>query len=297
VRAALPFDDVCDLADARRGLIAELPEGIARDAAGRIVWNLQDWDFLSDEDAPTTVNPSLWRIARLNRIAGLSEVAPRVYQLRGLDLANMTIVEGESGLIVIDTLMTCEVARAALDLFFAHRPRRPVVAVIYTHSHADHFGGVKGVISAKDVAAGHVTIIAPDWFMTAIGGENVLAGLAMVRRAQFQFGTLLPRGVRQQVDAGLGKGQARGTLTLIAPTDHVTQPYERRVIDGVEFVFQLAPESEAPAEMHIHLPAMRILNMAEDACPLLHNFIPRRGRPRSTRLVALFGRRARRVRR
>ena len=277
VRGALPFDDTRDFANARRGLIAELPEGIAKDAAGRVVWNLADWNFLAAEEAPDEVNPSLWRLARLNRAAGLFEVVPRVYQLRGLDLANMTIVEGDSGLIVIDTLTTCEVARAALDLYYAHRPRRPVVAVIYTHSHGDHFGGVKGVVSAEDVAAGRVAVIAPDGFMAAVGGENVLAGLPMARRAQFQFGTLLPRGIRQQVDAGLGKTTARGTLSLIAPTVHIVEPRETRVIDGVEFVFQLAPETEAPAEMHIHLPRLRVLDMAENACPLLHNFIPLRG--------------------
>ena len=277
VRRSLPFDDTRDFVDARRGLIAELPEGIARDATGRVVWNLRDWDFLAAEQAPAEVNPSLWRMARLNRLSGLFEVAPRVYQIRGLDLANMTIVEGDAGLIVIDTLTTCEAAAAGLDLYYAHRPRRPVVAVVYTHSHADHFGGVKGLVSAVAVAAGRVAVIAPDGFMDAVGGENVLAGLPMARRAQFQFGTLLPRGPRQQVDAGLGKGQARGTLSLIAPSDLIVRPTETRVIDGVAFTFHLAPETEAPAEMHIHMPGLRILDMAENACPLLHNFIPLRG--------------------
>jgi alkyl sulfatase BDS1-like metallo-beta-lactamase superfamily hydrolase len=214
LRAVLPFEDRRDFEDTRRGLIATLPDGVARAASGQIVWNLSDYEFLAAEEAPATVNPSLWRMAQLNRVSGLFQVIDRIYQLRGLDLANMTIIEGDTGLIVIDTLLTCEAAKAGLDLYYAHRPCRPIVAVIYTHSHADHFGGVKGIISNEDVSAGRVTVIAPDGFMAAIGGENVLAGLPMVRRAQFQFGTMLPKGERQQVDVGLGKGQARGILSL-----------------------------------------------------------------------------------
>ena len=298
IRAALPFEDRRDFADARRGLIATLPDGIARAASGQVVWNLSDYEFLAAEEAPATVNPSLWRMAQLNRVSGLFQVIDRIYQLRGLDLANMTIIEGDTGLIVIDTLLTCEAAKAGLDLYYAHRPRRPIVAVIYTHSHADHFGGVKGIISNEDVSAGRVAVIAPNGFMAAIGGENVLAGLPMVRRAQFQFGTMLPKGERQQVDAGLGKGQARGILSLIPPTDLIVEPTETRAIDGIEFLFQLAPETEAPAEMHIYLPQLRVLNMAENATRHLHNFIPLRGSvardPRMwsyylSRAIELFG--------
>jgi alkyl sulfatase BDS1-like metallo-beta-lactamase superfamily hydrolase len=277
VRAALPFEDRRDFTDARRGLIATLPGGIARAASGQVIWRLSDYDFLDAEEAPATVNPSLWRMARLNREAGLFHVTDRVYQLRSLDIANMTIVETDNGLVIIDTLMTCEIARAGLELYYAHRPRRPIVAVIYTHSHIDHFGGVKGIISVQDVAAGRIPVIAPNGFMEAVGGENVLAGLPMTRRAQYQFGTLLPTGERQQVDAGIGKGFARGTVSLIAPTDLIEAPIETRVIDGVEFVFHLAPETEAPAEMHIHLPNLRVLDMAENATHHLHNFIPLRG--------------------
>src|SRR5215469_5383972 len=205
VRAALPFADRRDFADARRGLVAGLPDGIARAASGQVIWRLGDYDFLDVEEAPATVNPSLWRMARLNREAGLFHVTDRVYQLRSLDIANMTIVETDNGLVIIDTLMTCEIARAGRDLYYAHRPRRPIVAFIYTHSHIDHFGGVKGIASAEDVAAGRVPVIAPNGFMEAVGGENVLAGLPMTRRAQYQFGILLPTGERQQVDAGIGK--------------------------------------------------------------------------------------------
>jgi alkyl sulfatase BDS1-like metallo-beta-lactamase superfamily hydrolase len=277
VRAALPFEDRRDFTDARRGLIATLPEGIARAASGQIIWRLSDYDFLDAEEAPATVNPSLWRMARLNREAGLFHVTDRVYQLRSIDIANMTIVETYNGIVIIDTLMTCEIARVGLELYYAHRPRRPIVAIIYTHSHVDHFGGIKGIVSTEDVAAGRIAIIAPDGFMEAVGGENVLAGLPMLRRAQYQFGTLLPTGERQQVDAGIGKGFAHGTVSLIAPTDLIKAPIETRVIDGIEFVFHLAPETEAPAEMHIHLPKLGVLDMAENATHHLHNFIPLRG--------------------
>ena len=277
VRAALAFEDRRDFADARRGLIATLPEGIARAASGQIIWRLGDYDFLAAEEAPATVNPSLWRMARLNREAGLFHVTERVYQLRSIDIANMTVVETDNGIVIIDTLMTCEIARAGLDLYYAHRPRRPIVAIIYTHSHVDHFGGVKGIVSAADIAAGRIPVIAPNGFMEAVGGENVLAGLPMVRRAQYQFGTLLPTGERQLVDAGIGKGFARGTVSLVAPTDLIREPIETRIIDGVAFAFHLAPETEAPAEMHIHLPQLRVLDMAENATHHLHNFIPLRG--------------------
>lgn len=183
MRAALPFADRQDFADARRGLIATLPDGVVSTATGTTVWNLKAYSFLVDRDAPPTVNPSLWRIAQLNLENGLFQVVDRVYQIRGLDLANMTIVEGETGLILIDLMTTAEVARAGLELYFVHRPRRPVVAVIYSHSHVDHYGGVKGVIAEDDVRAGRVAVIAPDGFMAAVGVENVLAGVAMTRRA------------------------------------------------------------------------------------------------------------------
>lgn len=277
VLTRLPFEDRRDYAEARRGFIATLGDGMVRNAAGTVVWNLNEYDFLKSDAAPATVNPSLWRMAQLNLVHGLFKVVDRIYQIRGFDIANMTIIEGDSGLIIIDPLTTCEVSKAGLELFYAHRPKKPVVAVIYTHSHMDHFGGVKGVISPEEVRAGKVAVLAPDGFMEAVGGENVMAGLPMARRAQFQFGPMLPKGARQQVDAGLGKGVARGTLSLIAPTDLIVQPTENRSIDGVEFVFQLAPETEAPAEMHIYMPQYRVLNMAENATHHLHNFIPLRG--------------------
>lgn len=266
--------DTADFADAARGFIASLPEPVIRTATGTPVWDLTQYAFLDAETAPPTVNPNLWRMARLNMHHGLFQVTDHVFQVRGLDLANLTIVESTTGIIVIDTLTTVEVARAAMALYFAHRGNRPIRAVIYTHSHSDHFGGVLGVLAAD--AAG-VPIIAPDGFMAAIGGENVLPGNAMARRAQFQFGSLLQVGPLGQVDAGLGKITARGTQSLIAPTMLIRAPVESHTIDGVEIVFQLAPETEAPAEMHLYLPQWGVLNMAENATHHLHNFLPLRG--------------------
>ena len=275
--ARMPFANTADFEAAKRGLIAEVPEGIVRTSGGTVLWNLGEYAFIDGELAPNTVNPSLWRMARLNLANGLFKVTDRLYQLRGFDISNMTVIEGDSGLILIDPLTTAEVSRAALELYYVHRPRKPVVAVIYTHSHIDHYGGVRGVIDEADVKAGKVRVIAPAGFMEAISGENVLAGPPMGRRAQFQFGTMLPRGARGQVDAGLGKSVARGTPGLIAPTQSIVKAVETHTIDGIEIVFQLAPETEAPAEMHMFYPQLGVLNMAENACPLLHNFIPLRG--------------------
>jgi len=208
---------------------------------------------------------------------GLFKVTERVYQLRGFDISNMTVIEGDTGLIVIDPLITTEVARAALDLYFKHRPRKPVVAVVYTHSHADHWGGVRGVVDADALAAGRVKVIAPAGFMEEAVGENVIAGTAMSRRALYQFGPLLPRGEKGQVDAGLGKSTPFGTVTLIAPTQLIDKPVETHRIDGVDIVFELTPGAEAPAEMIMYYPQFRVLNMAEIATQNMHNLLPMRG--------------------
>jgi len=273
----LPFGDTQDFEDARRGFLGSLPDVEIKNDKGRVVWSLNDYAFLADEQPPPTVNPSLWRQARLNMHHGLFQVTDRIYQIRGFDISNMTIIEGERGLIVIDPLISTEVARAGLDLYIAHRGRRPVTAVIYTHSHTDHHGGVRGVVDEADVKSGAVDIIAPAGFMEEIVSENVLAGTPMIRRAQFQFGATLPKGPRGQVDAGLGKVTSRGTVTLIPPTRVIAAPIETHRIDGVEIVFQLAPETEAPAEMHMFYPALRALNLAENATHNLHNTYPIRG--------------------
>jgi len=277
LREALPFADRRDFEDADRGFVATLPEGVVAGPGGRPAWSLKEYAFLRAEEAPPTVNPSLWRQAQLNLRNGLYKVVDRVYQVRGFDISNMTIVEGETGLIVIDPLLARETAKAALDLYYAHRPRRPVRAVVYTHSHADHWGGVKGVLDEAEVAAGRARVIAPAGFMEHAVAENIIAGAAMSRRAHYQFGPLLPRGPREQVDAGLGKTLAAGSITLIPPTELVERDLERRTVDGVEIVFQLAPGTEAPAEFHLYFPQLRVLDMAENVTHNMHNLLPLRG--------------------
>ena len=278
VLGELPFANRDDFADAERGFIATLPDAHILNASGKsAAWSQTQYAFIDDGPAPDTVNPSLWRIAQLNRRHGLFKVVDGVYQVRGFDIANMTLVEGESGVIVIDTLTCVEAARAALALYREHRGDRPVKAVIYTHTHADHFGGVKGVIDDEDATSGRIPVIAPNLFMEHAVSENVIAGPAMFRRATYQFGPLLPAGPRGQVDAGLGKTTSRGTLSLIAPTDLIIATGDRRTLDGLEFIFQMAPNTEAPAEMHMYIPALKTLNMAENATHLLHNLLPFRG--------------------
>jgi alkyl sulfatase BDS1-like metallo-beta-lactamase superfamily hydrolase len=232
VLESLPFADTQDFDDAGRGLLATLPELEIKNDQGRIVWSLGDYAFLADEQAPPTVNPSLWRQARLNMHHGLFQVTDRIYQIRGFDISNMTLIEGDRGVIVIDPLISTEVARAGLALYRQVRGDRPVTAVIYSHSHTDHHGGVRGVVDEAEVSAGRVPIWAPDRFMEEIVSENVLAGTAMIRRAQFQFGATLPKGPRGQVDAGLGKVTSRGTVTLLPPTRIIEKPIEEHASTG-----------------------------------------------------------------
>jgi len=273
----LDFSSREDFEDAQRGFVAAPAELIVKDAAGRAIWDLKSYDFLKGKEAPATVNPSLWRQAQINMNAGLFKVVDRVYQVRGLDLSNMTIIEGDKGLILIDPLISAETARAALDLYLQHAARRPVVAVIYTHSHVDHFGGVKGVVDEADVKTGKVKILAPEHFLEAAISENVTAGTAMSRRACYWYGMLLPKGERGQVDAGLGKATSNGRVTLIPPTDTITKTGEKRTIDGVEMVFQMSPDTEAPTEMTIYFPQFRLFDSAELACHTLHNILTLRG--------------------
>jgi alkyl sulfatase BDS1-like metallo-beta-lactamase superfamily hydrolase len=273
----LPFANRQDFDDAMRGFIGTTPDALVTGAGPRPVWNMKPYDFLKQNEAADSVNPSLWRQAQLNLIHGLFKVTDRVYQVRGFDVSNMTIIEGDTSLIIIDVLLTTETARAALELYYQHRPRKPVGTVIYSHSHTDHFGGVKGVISEADVAAGKVQVLAPAGFLEAVAGESVMAGTAMSRRAQYQFGPLLPPGPRGHVDTGLGKRVAGGTVTLIAPTGTIDKTMEKRVIDGVEIVFQLAPGSEAPSEMLMYFPQFRVLDMAEDVTHNMHNLYTIRG--------------------
>jgi len=272
----LPFDDTTDFADADRGFIDALTPCVVKAADGRVVWDNDAYAFLNG-DAPPTVHPSLWRQCTLTAKQGLYEVVPGIYQVRGLDLSNISFVEGDTGLIVIDPLVSTEVAAAALQLYRDNRGDRPVVAVIYTHSHVDHFGGVLGVTSQADVDAGRVAVLAPVGFTEHAVQENVYAGPAMTRRATYMYGSLLARGPQGHVGCGLGQVPSQGEVALIVPTVDIASTGEVHTVDGVEIEFQMAPGTEAPAEMHFYFPQFRALCMAENATHNLHNLLTLRG--------------------
>ena len=273
----LPLHDTRDFDDADRGFIAALSPCVIKAADGRVVWDNDAYSFLSGS-APTSVHPSLWRQSTLAAKQGLYEVVPGIYQVRGFDLSNITFVEGDTGIIVIDPLVSTEVAAAALELYRTHRGGdRPVIAVIYTHSHVDHFGGVLGVTSQADVDAGAVTVLAPEGFVEHAVQENVYAGPAMTRRATYMYGTLLARGPADQVGCGLGQATSTGEVAVVVPTIDIRTTGETHTIDGVEIEFQMAPGTEAPAEMHFYFPRFRALCMAENATHNLHNLLTLRG--------------------
>ncbi|CAG7612663.1 alkyl/aryl-sulfatase [Leucobacter soli] len=275
-RSTLPFDDTRDFDDANRGFIARPVHNTVRADDGRVVWDNDSYGFLEGE-APDTVHPSLWRVSKLNAIDGLFEVVPGIYQVRGFDLSNLSIVEGDTGIVIIDALTTREPAAAALAWYREHRGDRPVTAVVYTHCHVDHFGGVLGVTDQAAVDRGEVRIIAPEGFTEHAVSENVYAGTAMGRRAGYMYGAALERGVDGGVGSGLGQAPSTGTIGLIVPTDFITRTGQTLTVDGVEMEFQLAPGTEAPAEMHIYLPRFRALCMAENATHTLHNLLTLRG--------------------
>lgn len=274
--ARMPTDPT-DFENATRGRLAPLDGPVVHPGWGHNVWDPADWEFITG-DAPASVHPSLWRQAQLNNVHGLFEVADGVYQVRGVDLSNVTFIAGRTGWIVIDPLTTSETAAYALELLHTHRPPRPVVAVIYTHSHIDHFGGVRGVVTDDAVAGGEVEIIAPVGFLEAAISENVAAGPAMLRRGTYMYGRLLPGDPLGHVDCGLGKAiPLVGTSGLIAPTVEITETGEERVVDGVRLRFQYTPDTEAPAEMNIFLPDHRLLCMAENCSSTMHNVYTPRG--------------------
>lgn len=273
---ALPFDDVRDFEDADRGFIAALEPGVITRPDGDVVWDADSYSFLEGA-APATVNPSLWRQSQLVARQGLYEVVEGIYQVRGFDLSNITFVEGDTGVIVIDPLISTETAAAALALYRQHRGDREVVAVIYTHSHVDHFGGVFGVTTEEDAASGKVQIIAPEGFTHHAVAENVYAGTAMARRAGYMYGAVLARGPQGQVGAGLGQTTSSGEVGLIVPNTQIRETGETLTVDGVEIEFQMAPGTEAPAEMHFYFPRYRALCMAENATHTQHNLLTLRG--------------------
>ncbi|MGN6219310.1 MAG: alkyl/aryl-sulfatase [Microbacterium sp.] len=273
---ALPFADKQDFDDAERGFIAARTPNAIQDADGAVIWDNDTYDFITG-DAPETVNPSLWRQSKLVAKQGLFEVVEGIYQIRGFDLSNMTLIEGEAGVLVLDPLVTEEAAAAGLALYREHRGDRPVTGVLYTHPHVDHFGGVKGVATQEDVDAGRVPVIAPEGFTEHAASENVYAGTAMARRSAYMFGAALPRGVQGAVGAGLGQTVSTGNITLIAPTLDITHTGQEEVVDGVRMVFQMAPETEAPAEFLVYFPDHKALCAAEDATHTLHNLLTLRG--------------------
>lgn len=276
VAAELPKDDNRDFEEARRGLIASDPELIVRRINDSIVWNQTAYRFV-EGDAPDTVNPSLWRQAKLNNIHGLFEVVPGIYQLRGYDLANLTIIEGKTGWIIVDPLTCEETARAAIEFARQHLEERPVSAIIFTHSHIDHYGGVAAIISAEEAVQNQIQIIAPEGFVEESISETVVAGLAMRRRSQYMYGSWLENSPRGHVDTGLGKQPAIGKVGILQPTDLITHTPQACEIDGRQFIFQNAPESEAVSELTFYLPEFKAYCGAEIVSRNLHNVYTLRG--------------------
>ncbi|WP_328940695.1 MBL fold metallo-hydrolase [Streptomyces sp. NBC_00250] len=280
----LPYDDETDFADAERGFIAAFTGGPITTAAGKTVWDPDAYRFLAESasgrgdrderEVPDTVDPSLWRQARLLSRQGLYRVTDRIYQVRGLDLSNMTIVEGDTGIIVIDPLISAETAAAALRLYRTHRGDRAVRAMIYTHPHVDHFGGCRGVLPD---GGGDVPVLAPKGFMEHAVSENVYVGTAMARRAAYMYGSTLPKNASAQVGCGLGLTVSLGTVGLIAPTQHIGTTGEEVVLDGVRIRFQMTPGTECQEEMNFLFPDLRAVCMAENATHTMHNILTLRG--------------------
>ncbi|MDQ0462307.1 alkyl sulfatase BDS1-like metallo-beta-lactamase superfamily hydrolase [Caulobacter ginsengisoli] len=276
LKAQLPFADRQDFDFASRGFLGSRTDPLVKDDKGRVVWDLSAYDFLKGE-APATVNPSLWRQGQLLSMNGLFQVSETIWQVRGFDISNITFVKGQTGWIVIDPLTSNEVAKAAYDLVTARLGSRPVVAVIYTHSHADHFGGARGVVSQADYDSGKVRVIGPAGFLEEAVSENVIAGPAMNRRAVYQFGYDLAPGVQGQISSGIGQAVSKGTTSLLPPKESIDHTGQMLVVDGVKIEFQVTPGTEAPAEMNFYFPDLKVLCMAENANASMHNILTPRG--------------------
>jgi alkyl sulfatase BDS1-like metallo-beta-lactamase superfamily hydrolase len=280
LRQSLPFEDERDFEEAKKGFIAAPPYKQIMAEAGNVAWDMGTYEFLlrGFDSVFDSIHPSLQRQAILNMAYGLYEVVPdKIYQVRGFDLANMTIVKGNTGWILFDVLTCKETAKAALELVNEQLGQRPVVAVVYSHSHVDHFGGVRGVVDETDVNSGNVQVIAPVHFMEHAIAENVYSGTAMVRRGYFQYGLLLPRSPFGHVDQSIGKNVAAGKVGLIEPTRYIEQDIEELTIDGVRMVFQNTPGTEAPAEMNTYFPDWKAFWAAENICGTIHNIYTLRG--------------------
>ena len=277
-RKSLPFDDKRDFDEVKKGFITAPKSKQIKAEDGRVVWDIGSYDFLLQGKDFDSVHPSLQRQAILNMAYGLYEVVPgKIYQVRGFDLANISFIKGDTGWIIFDPLTAKETAKAALELVNETLGKRPVVAVIYSHSHGDHFGGVRGVVDEADVKSGKVMIIAPANFMEHAVAENVYAGNAMSRRLYFQYGVLLPRSPFGHVDQSIGKNTAAGTIGLIEPTRYVSKDFEEITIDGVKMEFQNTPGTEAPAEMNTYLPELKAFWAAENITGTIHNIYTLRG--------------------
>ncbi|WP_085649144.1 MULTISPECIES: alkyl/aryl-sulfatase [unclassified Pseudomonas] len=271
----LDLSDNRDMEDAQRGFIAR-PTGKILGADGNVLIDFDAYRFVEGQ-APATVNPSLWRHAMLNAQIGLFKVRDGIYQLRGFDIANMTLIDGQTGWIVVDPLTSRESATAALAFAREHLGNKPVTAIIFTHDHADHFGGVLGITSSSEVAQRNIPIVAPAGFMEEATSENILAGPAMARRSMYQFGKNLTPGATGIVDTGLGKNVAYGSMGILPPTQIIDQPIQPLVLDGVSFVFHNMPGAEAPAELTFSIPALKAYGGAELLTQTMHNLLPIRG--------------------
>ena len=276
VYALLDFEDERELENAERGLITAPDSLVIKDDTGKVAWSQDAYAFL-DEDAPDSANPSLWRNTQLNHVYGLFEVMDGIYQVRGYDMSNITFIKGETGWIIYDPLMTVECAKAAYELVKENIGDYPVKAILYSHSHVDHFGGVEGIVSEEQVEEEGILIIAPEGFEEHAVSENVYAGTAMARRASYQYGTLLEPGEKGSLCIGIGMGQSHGTTSYISPNTTITETGQRMVIDGVIMEFQLTPGTEAPAEMNTWFPQKNALWMAENCTGTLHNLYTLRG--------------------
>ena len=276
---SLPFNDTEDFKNATRGFIDKPASLVIKDTKGNIVWDMDSYTkFISiDKPAPATVNPSLWRNAQLNVQYGLFKVTDNIYQVRGYDLSNITFIKGKTGWIVFDTGISAETAKAAYELVTKNLGKRPVVGVVYSHSHVDHYGGTRGLVDEADVKAGKVKIFAPEGFLEHAASESVIAGNAMSRRAIFMYGALLPRNAAGGVNGGLGQTTSTGTVTLLPPTDIITKTGQTVTLDGVKMEFQMTPGTEAPAEMNTWFPDWKALWMAENTTNTMHNVLTLRG--------------------
>lgn len=272
----LPFDDTSDFDNAQRGLIATLPGGVIKGDDGKTVFDIQQFDFL-EGDAPDTVNPSLWRQSKLNATSGLFEVSEGIYQVRAFDLANMSFIRGEKGWIVVDPLTANETAVAGFELLKKHVEDAPITAVIVTHSHADHFGGIKGLISQEQVESGEVEVIASHEFFIESVNENLMAGNHMSRRASYMYGNVLPKSPEGTVGSGLGTTTSGGTLTIMQPTTEIKETPTELTIDGVKMVFMYTPSAEAPSELMFYMPEKKAMCQAEEINHTLHNLLTLRG--------------------